>query len=314
MGFQSIYHFFPLILLILTLSASAYSVDNEQPRPPNRGLAGRSVYPPQAGLRPRQQPTDTSRLPAISFEDFPDHFCATFYCLPTKTENPFDCESSEIPCAKDPSQTCTVLDHQCFCSQPSALYCAWYCGWFEWFQIEDWYSDVCPEVPKINFDGLPSCAQECMIDETTSYGCVSHTRSCFCSKDSLYGCTDKCDTTEKKLQVIDWYATQCTLAPSSVSYLYTSVTMSASSAALTSQTQTTGASPSPTGPDNLGPGIYKIPNRKLKWYEIYGLAMFLLTVTFVASVYLFLITAQRSINIPPNASEQKMRRGSMDKA
>ncbi|KAF3915110.1 hypothetical protein ABW20_dc0100597 [Dactylellina cionopaga] len=278
------------IFYIITPFVSARGINNR----PGPDLWQRSP-PAPVQLEARQQPQGQSQAP-VSFEFYPDSSCAS-YCLPTK--NPSDdyigCPPITIPCKKDPSKKCTGVDHACFCTKPRVLNCAWYCDWFEWFKVEDWYSDECPEVPKINYDGLPACARECLIDELTAYGCVSNTRNCFCTKQYLFGCPDRCDPGDKQ-KILSWFGEQCLLNPEQVSALELIDPASATAAAVTftPSADSTGDAAKSTLTD--GPGSFRPTRRKLKWYEIYGLIMFLVTGIFVSTVYFFVFKAEYKIH------------------
>ncbi|KAF3903557.1 hypothetical protein AA313_de0202153 [Arthrobotrys entomopaga] len=253
-------------------------------RPPPTFPHGLSPTP---RLRERQAatPTATNADAPINFETFPDLECAS-YCIPTDEFNWSECPITEVPCKSNPKKKCPTVDHTCYCSQPEPLYPAYYCNWFEYFQLEDWYSDQCPETPKINFDGLPSCAQQCMRDAVSNFGCVSFTRNCFCEEEWLFGCGDSCNSKDKQ-QILLWYGGQCLLSADEVADLDLIDPSSTPAAASIS-----GTNPSSTGDTKNGPGIALAVHHKLHWYEIYGLIMVVLTIIFVSTIYCFIWKAE----------------------
>ncbi|KAF3937550.1 hypothetical protein ABW19_dt0203398 [Dactylella cylindrospora] len=280
--------FLPLSVLALIIIPSA----------PAANIGIRRGKPPTAVLNRRQEASSSPQYTGVvSFEKYPDLYCASD-CLLTDY---IPCETTTVPCESDSSQDCTVVEKSCYCNDATVMICAWWwCDWFNWFIVEDWYSDVCPEVPKVNFDGLPHCARECMIDEMSSNGCVSYTRNCLCLAGSLFGCPEKCSSEADKQQVLSWYGQQCLLDAETLSEFSSVLVGTATfdlSTSLPPPTGTGGNSPSGTEESRVtnteaGPGGYKDSGRKLKWYEIYGLTIVLITIVFVSTVYFFIWKAE----------------------
>ncbi|KAK6542643.1 hypothetical protein TWF694_006586 [Orbilia ellipsospora] len=286
MGAASFILRFSFALLLLNSAVLA----GRPHRKPPAFSKGESPAPPRLRERQAATPTATSTDPGkpISWDTFPyvsEDDC-TSYCVITDDYNYIGCEPTEVPCTNDPKKKCTTVDHACFCNNPTALDCGYYCDWFDYFRLEDWFSDVCPEVPKINFDGLPRCAQQCMRTAVSNWGCVSFTRSCFCEEQWLFGCGDSCNSKDKQ-QILSWYGTQCLLTPDEVTALDL-IDPSASAASATFGS----ASATSSGDPKDGPGVFQSGHHKLKWYEIYGLIMFLLTLIFVTTLYVFIWKAE----------------------
>ncbi|EPS37928.1 hypothetical protein H072_8497 [Dactylellina haptotyla CBS 200.50] len=277
MGRSSIFLRLSLILLAINPLVSA---GRKHKRP---GVVPQFVHKnptPAALVRARQQATDKQ---PVSYEDFPADLEYADYCLITKNQNYIGCDATTAPC-KHSDKTCTYVDHDCFCDNPTVLACAWYTSWFDYFKIEDWFSDQCPEVPKIDFSGLPACAKTCLVQAVTDYGCVSYTRNCFCVEGWLWGCGDSCNDADKQ-QVLTWYGDQCLLTPSEVEDLDL-INPAATSQAAGFNAPDNGGTQAKS--DENGPGTYRLGHRKLHWYEIYGLIMFLLTLVFVTTMYGFI--------------------------
>jgi hypothetical protein len=122
-----------------------------------------------------------------------------------------------------------------------------------------------------------------MIQSSFDYGCITHTKNCFCTHGSLYGCDMKCTAAGDGGaggKVASWYAGQC------------DVSIETANAALG------GAEASSKAPE-----WKRIRGRKLHWYEIMAISVCAATLVTLVAVLLWLNSIQKAAE----AERQKIR-------
>lgn len=122
--------------------------------------------------------------------------------------------------------------------------------------VEDWFKNLCPAVKPIDYSTLPSCARDCISNNAFDYGCITSDATCFCSHNSVFGCEKKCKNTKDVDAILNWYTAQCH-AP-----------MASASNALNS---------APIETDKAGAPSPPIKKRKLRWYEVMAIIVFVAT-------------------------------------
>ncbi|PVH68695.1 hypothetical protein DL98DRAFT_599302 [Cadophora sp. DSE1049] len=182
--------------------------------------------------------------------------CAKSHCTPSMTPT-IDCPYISGPCPSDvANSSCQTYSKDCYCKQTSPLACAWGCSWFNWLLAEDWFArpDVCASTPNITFDALPSCARDCLWQSSFDYGCITHTKNCFCKYGSLYGCDKKCRAAADggpSGKVARWFTEQC------------SVDMETANGLLGGSSYL----------ESKDPPWKKLQGHRLKWYEVMAITV-----------------------------------------
>ena len=98
-------------------------------------------------LRHRSVPTvDLNALGAISC----DISCCESVIPDSERCPPLFPECSDkilAPCWDTVDESnCYTYSLDCFCNAPRPLQCGWSCGWWEWMEMEDWFSKTCPQI------------------------------------------------------------------------------------------------------------------------------------------------------------------------
>ncbi|KAL2072193.1 hypothetical protein VTL71DRAFT_11536 [Oculimacula yallundae] len=146
------------------------------------------------------------RAPAvIDFKTMPT--CAAYYC--EKTDFTGLCEPVACPSAGPEADSKDCIEKDCFCKLKFPMNCGWTaCSWGDWFSFEDWFSATCPDAFKVDYTGLPKCAQSCLPDQYMIYGCITQSRSCLCQGQKTFGCASKCDEASNKT-INGWFTDMC---------------------------------------------------------------------------------------------------------
>lgn len=161
----------------------------------------------------------TTATSTIDFASIPT--CALTKCVypgDSSSTTAITCSKIPAPCPSGLGNNCSTFDHSCYCNLPKPLECAFHpCPWIDVMLMENWFNKTCPEVwPSIRDRFkvgsaevfLPSCAKNCIHEQVMFYGCTSESINCFCSHDSLFGCTATCGKAEKST-IATWLAATC---------------------------------------------------------------------------------------------------------
>lgn len=207
------------------------------------------------------------------------------------------CPLVDGPCANNSDATdnggdkCGMKQYtrDCYCSLKTGLYCAWSCSWESWWDTEDWFAELCPDSPalKLDFSGLPDCARNCLDDASFEYGCLTQTSNCFCSNGDLFGCHDKCGSSNEWRQIENWLQDACDISPTAANEALKSGTFAldigtATESAKAVATETKGASP-PKLP----------PRKKPTWDEDFIFAVLGLTLLTGVALWIYSCVAGR---------------------
>jgi hypothetical protein len=227
----------------------------------------------------RDEPT-----PTVDFGSMPT--CGVYYCVyPTTTEYP--CPTTfPSPCPSGGGDNCSTVSLDCYCNLATPYQCAFHpCSWIDVMLLENWFNQTCPHVdPTVSYDFyvnsirkfVPSCALDCIHTQTISYGCTSESKNCFCSHESLYGCTEGCSQKDNST-IADWLAATCQI--------------SGDKAAEVVQDDTAYDSSYKDG----GP-MPPSPPQPLHWYEIMPIAVFAVsTLVFLVGLVMTELPALRKV-------------------
>lgn len=205
---------------------------------------------------PRDAPT-----PTVDFGLMPS--CGVSHCVyPSTTTYP--CPTTfPSPCPSGDGDNCSTVSLDCYCNLATPYQCAFHpCSWYNVMLLENWFNQTCPDTdPTVSYDFqvnstrmfVPSCALDCIQTQTINYGCTSESKNCFCSHQSLYGCTARCSQNDNST-LADWLAATCQI--------------SSDDATETVQDDTAGASTFKEG----GP-MPPSPPQPLHWYEIMAIVV-----------------------------------------
>jgi hypothetical protein len=172
------------------------------------------------------------------------------------------CPLYPISCPADSTKTdCYSYALDCFCTAPRPLWCAWGCGWLDWYGVEDWFTKTCPDTSPVDFSTLPACAASCISDGSFNYGCITQTESCFCLHEDLFDCPAHCQNPTDVQHITNWYAQTCGYSQQEAAGI-----VNAGQSTATSSGGKTGAVIQPS------------KSEKLHWYEILVIATASLTV------------------------------------
>lgn len=173
------------------------------------------------GIHARDSPTPTATFDStIDFASIPT--CALKYCVyPGYSASSLPCSTISAPCPTgtgSPANNCSTFEHSCYCNLAKPLECAFHpCGWEDVMLMENWFNKTCPDVdPSISYsfkvnskdELVPSCAQKCIQEQALFYGCTSESKNCFCSHESLFGCTATCSKADNAT-LASWLAATC---------------------------------------------------------------------------------------------------------
>ena len=216
------------------------------------------------GVHPRTGlPTPAT---TIDFASIPT--CALTECIyPASSATPLPCSSFPAPCPSGIGTNCSTFDSSCYCNLAKPLECAFHpCPWIDVMLMENWFNKTCPNTNfsiRYSFEDnsgevfVPSCARNCIHEQTIRYGCTSESRNCFCSHASLYGCTATCSKKENST-IASWFAATCQFSAESAMDTVTDDTLA--------EWSPKGGGPSPPRPP-----------RPLQWYEKLGIIVFSVT-------------------------------------
>jgi hypothetical protein len=211
--------FITVLFLVITTEVVVAFTQNHASILPTRTT---SSQPQQSfHLQPRSDPTAVVNFDLLSSASATCAFSLCVYptagaasVLPSCTAVPSPCPSAVAAAG---GNNCSTFPLDCYCQQPTPLYCAWSCSWYQWFLAEDWFKTQCPDIPPIDFNSAPKCARQCLWEQSISYGCVASTRNCFCSHGSLFDCEKQCKGTVAQ-SLVDWFKDQCLVSESEAEY------------------------------------------------------------------------------------------------
>jgi hypothetical protein len=218
-----------VIFLLTALNCFAYSPGAQQSPAPDvshiESSPGRTNPEPLSELRHRGSPlVNLNSIPLNQcglWEDLSKFFGA---CNSPSSDTIPTCPRVSVPCPAHPADLigdiaegiddlfrggCYTYTVECFCKAPIPLTCAWGCNWTGWMYVEDWFRNLCPHTPQVDFSPLPACARDCISDGSFNYGCITQTSSCFCLRAELFDCPAQCSTAAELDQIKHWYAKQC---------------------------------------------------------------------------------------------------------
>jgi hypothetical protein len=235
-------------------------------------------HPAQARQEPITTPSPTS---TVDFSSMPT--CGISNCVyPTTTQYP--CATTyPSPCPSGGPNNCSTVSLDCYCNLATPYQCAFHpCSWTNVMLLEIWFNKTCPEVdPTVNYDYtidsvrkyVPSCALSCLRAQTINYGCTSESLNCFCSHESLYGCTARCSAQDNST-LADWLAATCQLSSKEATDDVLEDTSGDSSAKVGG----------PTPPS---------PPKPLHWYEIMPIAVFATSAVIFLTVVISMEVAEK---------------------
>ncbi len=118
---------------------------------------------------------------------------------------------------------CTQFSLSCFCNALAPINCAAKnCTGNNWYAVEDWFDQQCPNPPNVTLVTLPECSRACIRDALIPQYCAAQlSRTCFCRLQTqfmgLESCLEEgCNVTSSAANetLADFYRTTCIYDPS----------------------------------------------------------------------------------------------------
>lgn len=189
------------------------------------------------------------------------------------------------PCPTGLEENCTNIEvsSTCFCNQPAPLAIGWNCPWLDWILAENWYSKQCPDVPPVNFSGVPACARSCLQTKLPHSGCVTSGVNCFCAVADWFGCAVHCSKSENST-IFEWNSSLC------------------SGTANTTGTNGTSNNPAKPATTSRDPSKTIGSPPPLHWYEIFPLVVACVSVFAAFACYVLISLSEN----PAEELEEKV--------
>ena len=117
---------------------------------------------------------------------------------------------------------CPTFTKSCFCNVKAPVNCSsTNCTDGNWYAVEDWYDELCPNPPIVTLSDMPQCSRKCIREALIPRYCQSQlTRNCFCRLQSVFlgltnclmaGCRE--DSGNATETLADYYRRTCIYQP-----------------------------------------------------------------------------------------------------